>query len=204
MSEETKPPLPPVIIDLLALFARAKPRKPFRLPEPTKRALPGDDENGWQARLDRPLPITAEEAPYYVDMPRDQRGAPHVRSQLASFVAERAGIEAGRMNLFSFDDDINARHFIARYERAGVGHLAGSHRRKLAEFRALEAKAGRSFKPANPYIAKDCDSEERLQRMYGSPEEDRARIIQFYRRLAERSIAERRGLPSRFGRYEAI
>jgi hypothetical protein len=40
--------------------------------------------------------------------------------------------------------------------------------------------------------------------MYGSPDEDRARILQFYRRNAERTLAERQGLPSRFSRYEAI
>lgn len=204
MSENEKPSLPAVIIDLLALFTRAKPRKGFRLPEPARSANREEEVDGWQARLERPMPITTEEAPHYVDMPRDHHGAPHVRSQLASFVAERAAIDVGRMKLFSFDDDINARHYIARYERGGLGHLVDGHRQRLAGFRALEAKAARKFEPGNPYIAKDCDSEERLQRMYGSPEEDRARIIQFHRRLAERAIAERRGLPSRFSRYEAI
>jgi len=204
MSEDHKPTLPTLIIDLLALFARAKPRKRFRFPEPASSAAPEDEPHGWQARLGRPMPITPDEAPHYVDMPRDHRGAPHVRSQLASFVAERAGIEAGRMKLYSFDDDINARHYIARYERAGLGHLADSHRRKLADYRAREAAAGRNFAKSNPDIARDCDAEDRLQRMYGSPEEDRARIIQFHRRNAERRIAERHGLPSRFSRYEAI
>jgi hypothetical protein len=150
------------------------------------------------------MPLTPDEVVYYAGMPLDHRGAPHVRSQLASFVAERAAIEAGRMKLYSFDDDINARHYIARYERAGLGHLAVSHRRKLAEFRACEAEAGRKFKPGNVYIARDCDAEERMQRMYGSPEEDRVRILQFHRRNAERTLAEQRGLPSRFSRYEAI
>jgi hypothetical protein len=49
-----------------------------------------------------------------------------------------------------------------------------------------------------------CDHEETMQGKYGSPEEDRARIIQFHRRCAERTIAERHGLPARFSRYEAI
>lgn len=202
MTDDHVPPLLPRIIDLLALFIRAKPHK--RTPSPRPVRPPSPDDAIWPPSQLTPMPLSDDERPFYADVPLDHRGSPHVRSQLASFVAERAAIDAGRMNLFSLDDDINARHFIARYERAGVGHLAESHRRKLAEFRAREAEAGRSFMPGNPYIAKDCDSEERLQRMYGSPAEDRTRIIQFYRRLAERNAAERRGLPSRFNRYEPI
>jgi hypothetical protein len=199
--ERTRPSIHQIILDLLALLVRAEPPPRFRRPE-TAKSLADDEQDGW--RPDHPMPLTATEATHYADVPLDHRGAPHVRSQLASFVTERAAIEAGRMKLYSFDDDINARHYIARYERAGLGHLAVSHRRKLAEFRACEAEAGRKFRPGNPHIARDCDAEERMQRMYGSPEEDRARIIQFHRRLAERTLAERQGLSSRFSRYEAI
>ena len=198
----TRPSILQIILDLLALLVRAEPPTArFRRPA-TTRSLADDEEDAW--RHDHPTPLTAAEAVYYTGMPLDHRGAPHVRSQLASFVAERVAIEAGRMKLYSFDDDINARHYIARYERAGLGHLADSHRRKLAEFRACEAEAGRKFKPGNPHIARDCDAEERMQRMYGSAQEDRARILQFHRRNAERTLAERHGLPSRFSRYEAI
>jgi hypothetical protein len=203
MSEDHQPAARPFIIDLLTLFARAKPRKRQRL-EPARPPAPPDEWLGWPGWLGSPAPLTAEETPHYAGMPLDRRGAPHVRSQLASFVAERAGIEAGRMKLYSFDDDINARHFIARYERAGLGHLAGSHRRALADFRALETKAGRRFEPSNRTLAQKCESEQLMLDRYGSPEEDRDRILQFYRRLAERNLAERRGLQSRFSRYEAI
>jgi hypothetical protein len=203
MSDKNEPPSS-IIIDLLALFVRAKPRQRYRRPDPARRSEVEDEPVSWQARLDRTMPLTADEAHHYARVPLDHRGAPHVRSQLASFVAERAAIEAGRMKLYSIDDDINARHTIARDARAGLGHLAVSHRRKLAAFRACEAEAGRKFKPGNPHIARVCDHDETMRRMYGSPEEDRVRILQFHRRNAERALAERHGLPSRFSRYEAI
>jgi len=201
--ERLRPSILQIILDLLALLVRAEPPIARFRRSATARSLADDVQDAW--RPDLPTPLTAAEAVHYTGMPLDHRGgAPHVRSQLASFVSERAAIEAGRMKLYSFDDDINARHYIARYERAGLGHLADSHRRKLAEFRACEAEAGRKFRPGNLYIARDCDAEERMQRMYGNPEEDRARILQFHRRNAERTLAERHGLPSRFSRYEVI
>jgi hypothetical protein len=199
--ERIRPSLLQIILDLLALLLPQSPPARARRPG-TAASIEYDAPTVW--RTYQPMPLAADEAIYYAGMPLDHRGAPHIRSQLASFVAERAAIEAGRMKLYSFDDDVNARHYIARYERAGLGHLADSHRRKLAEFRACEAEAGRKFKPGNLYIARDCDAEERMQRMYGSPEEDRARILQFHRRNAERTLAERHGLPSRFSRYEVI
>jgi hypothetical protein len=199
--ERTRPSILQIILDLLALLLPQKPPARVRRPGTTA-TMENNAQSVWHP--DPPMPLTADEAVYYAGMPLDHRGAPHVRSQPASFVAERAAIEAGRMKLYSFDDDINARHYIARYERAGLAHLAVSHRRKLAEFRAAEATAGHKFEPGNRHIARDCEAEERMQRMYGSPDEDRARILQFHRRNAERTIAERADLPSRFSRYEAI
>jgi hypothetical protein len=163
--ENSRPSILQIILDLLALLLREKPPSRIRRPRTTT-TIENEAQTVWHP--DQPMPLTPDEVVYYAGMPLDHRGAPHVRSQLASFVAERAAIEAGRMKLYSFDDDINARHTIARDARAGLGHLAVSHRRKLAEFRTCEAEAGRKFKPGNVYIARDCDAEERMQRMYGS------------------------------------
>jgi hypothetical protein len=149
--ESTRPSLLQIILDLLALLLPQMPPARTRRPVAAV-SVTNDAHDGWHP--DHPMPLAADEAVCYAGMPLDHRGAPHVRSQLASFVAERAAIEAGRMKLYSFDDDVNARHYIARYERAGLGNLADSHRRKLAEFRACEAEAGRKFKPGNIYIAR--------------------------------------------------
>lgn len=190
----------PGIITLLAHFIRAKLRLRCAQSHPTRPVFPGDDAAP-RSHVS-PVPLSEDERPFYSEAPLDHRGAPHIRSQLASFVSERAAIEAGRMKLFSFDDDINALHYIARYERAGVGHLAQDKRETLAAFRAREITLGKPYSRLD--AGRDYDSEHLMQCMYGSPEDDRARILQFHKRCDERDAAARRGLPARYSRYEPL
>jgi hypothetical protein len=198
-NEDKTPPIKSIpIIDFLAILTGTKPRKldgKKRLqPEPVR-----------PLRLhEQPIPLTPSERVHFGRVPLDACGAPHCRSQLAAFEAGEANIDAGRMNLFSFDDDINALHFIARYERAGLGRLADGHRKRLAAYRAEEAAHGKPFQKLNPYLVATYDSEELMLRMYGTPDEDRGRIIQFHRRCAEINAAESKGLPSRYSSAEPV
>ena len=204
MSDDSKPTEPSVIIDLLALFTSAKPRLGFRKPATPKPDAFDHGANAMALRSSEPMPLSADEAQHFREMPLDARGAPHVRSQLASYIASEANGDAGRVHLYSFDEDINALHYIARYERAGLGHLAESYRDCLADYRAREEAHGSPFQKCNPHIVADCQSEALMERTYGSPQEDRARLIQFHRRVVEINAASRNGLPSRFSRYEPI
>jgi hypothetical protein len=204
MSDDDKAARHSKIIDLLALFAQAKPRPGFRKPAIQTPDPIDDDAHVQRPRVSEPMPLTADEAEHFRDMPLDARGAPHVRSQLASYVAREANGDTGRVHLYSFDEDINARHYIARYERAGVSHLAESYRKILADYRAKEEANGKPFEKCNPYIVADCESEALMQRMYDSPEKDRARLIQHHRRAVEINTASRRDLPSRYSRHELI
>lgn len=198
-NDDNTPPIKSIpIIDFLAILtgtsARKFNRKKRLQPEPVRP----------HTLHEQPVPLTARERVHFGSVPLDARGAPHCRSQLAAFEAGEANIDAGRMNLFSFDDDINALHFIARYERAGLGHLADGHRKRLAAYRAEEAAYGKPFQKLNPYLVATNDSEELMLRKYGTPDEDRARIIQFYRRCAEIKAAESRRLPSRYSSAEPV
>jgi hypothetical protein len=202
--DDDRPAPPPKIIDLLAILTGRKPRRYALLgDEDSDSDDPADEPTPLRPRFqhEQPQPLTLEEAPYYRELPLDDRGAPMIRSEVGAFIAEQANGELGRVALFSFEDDVNARHFIARYERAGLLDLADDHRRKLADYQALEAANG-PFR--HPEAKRDYGSEQLLSRLYGTPEEDRARLIRFLRRDAEIEAARRRGLPGRYSAYELV
>ena len=200
MPDENAPRPPFKIIDILALITGRKPRR-YSLLDPLPEAEDEEPEPIRPRRRDEePVPLTAEEAPHFSSIPLTASGAPHYRSQLACIAGERANVDAGRMKMFSFDDDINALHFIARYERAGVGHLAEAYRKQLAEHTAREVALGEPLHRVDR--GRDYNSEELMVRKYGTPEEDRARIVQFHRRCAEMKAARQGGVPSRYSHAE--
>lgn len=196
------------ILELFGLRPRCHPHRRHGIVEPAQYRHIDTDALGTSTPIrphhwsDRPMPLSAEELPHYRSVPIDGRGAPHYRSQLAAMEAEIAASHAGRMRCFSFDDDINALHFIARFERAGLGHRADRYRDELAGHRRREAAHGQPFPTMQP--DRDYDSEALLSKMYGTPDEDRARLERFLCRRAELEVAQRRGLPARYSTYELV
>lgn len=196
------------ILDLFGLRPNHRPRRRYDGVEPVSRPIADVDADAAEDTApirphnwtETPLPLSAEELPYYRRVPLDSRGAPHYRSQLAAMEAEFAAGHAGRMRCFSLDDDINALHFIARFERAGLGHLAGRYRNELAAWRMREAARGKLFPKLQP--GRDHDSEALMARMYGTPQEDRARLERYLRRRAELETAQRGGLLPRYSTCE--
>jgi hypothetical protein len=189
------------IIDLLALLFGRKPRPGYRSLEPA--STTSADEPYRPPHPGRGLqPVTASEAPHFQYVPRDPHGALRIRSQIGAFELERAITKSGRMQLFSFDEDNNCRHYIARYERAGLPELAEPFRKKLAEFEASLARGEFPHWRRLDAADRDCTSEKLMAEDYGTPEEDRARLLQVHRRSAELAALERRGLPARANAYE--
>jgi len=192
-------PEPSPIIDLLALWFGRKPRPGYRSLAPGSDAVVTEPYRPPNRGL---LPVTASEAPHFQHVPRDPHGAPRVRSQIGAFELERAITKSGRMQLFSFDEDHNCRHYIARYERAGLPELAEPFRKKLAEHEASLARDEFPHWRRLDANDRDCTSEKLMTEMYGSAQEDHGRLIQVHRRYAELAALEWRGLPARANAYE--
>lgn len=199
------PPSPIPIIDFLAIFRRRKKPRGYAALEPKakKRTLEEEARLGMPARPGTGAVLDPHLLAWHSGLPRDAQGRPVVRSQIAHFLAEQSLRREWVCTHFSFDDDKNAEHFIARLERAGLPELAEPHRKKLAQHHDEIARGLYPYwRPLDQ--GRDATSEALLSKMYGSPEEDRARILRCVEAGKQLLAIESRRLPPRANACELV
>ena len=195
----TKPdaaPAPIEIIDLLGIITASRPAR--TAPKPPEQTEPRRPCEPIRPGFRGVFPVAAGEQRYFDPMPTS---GPVYRSAAAAELAQHDSARAARIKVFSFDPIVDLTHTIARFERAGLGHLVADARleldRKIAEDRAFAAREPERHAEINRHFGdhRDATSEQLMTKLYGSAEEDRARLSRHFTRLAHADTAIRRGLP---------
>jgi hypothetical protein len=189
MTDTSPPSLPPLLTHLLAFIVKLL--TPPVLPPPPLSRPPSRRADSRSAIL--PF-IADDELHWFSDIPLAADRRPVYRSQTAVHFGGLANEQAALIRPFSLDDEENLTHRVARYRRAGLLHLAAEDIRQLEEIHRLGLPPSRLRRPCSQPPADDPDQ---LQRMYGSPGEDRLRLLRYHQRCEDLEATRVARLPAR-------